>query len=55
MGTEVVKNGADVFSKGNDNSDKWRNPNYPNLKYNTILPTPGVALDTTIQDESFLP
>ena len=53
MGIEVVATGVDVFA--NDNSEKWRNPQYPNLKYGVTIPAPGLAVDTTIQDESFLP
>ena len=55
MGIEVVQTGFDPSSIGNDNSEKWRNPNYPNLKYGVAIPAPGMTIDTTIQDESFLP
>ena len=54
IGMEVVRTGAEL-QKMNSNTEKWHNPNYPNLKYNTNIPAPGVALDTTIQDHSFLP
>jgi len=53
MGMEVVQSGFNISA--GENSEKWRNPNYPNLKYGLPIPTPGVAVDTTIQDESFLP
>ena len=55
MGTEVVNTGFQAFSKGNNNLDKWRNPNYPNLKYTDNIPTPGVTFDTTLQDETMVP
>jgi hypothetical protein len=55
MGMEVVQNGLNPYGNGNDNSEKWRNPNYPNLKYGVTIPAPGVVIDTTIPDESFLP
>lgn len=55
MGLEVVRTGFDAFSNINENGEKWRNPNYPNLKYGVPIPPPGVTLDTTINDESFLP
>ena len=54
MGIEVVRTGFEL-QQMNSNNEKWRNPNYPNLCYNANIPVPGVALDTTIQDNSFLP
>ena len=54
MGIEVVRTGFEL-QRMNSNAEKWRNPNYPNLSYNTSVPTPGLSLDTTIQDHSFLP
>jgi hypothetical protein len=49
MGVEVVQTGFDPSSNGNDNSEKWRNPNYPNLKYGVIIPSPGISMNTTSQ------
>ena len=54
LGTEIVRTGFEL-QQMNSNSEKWRNPNYANLSYNTSVPTPGLSLDTTIQDHSFLP
>ena len=55
MGIEVVRTGFDPFSSGNDNSEKWRNSQYPNFKYSGIIPAMGLTVNTAIQDESFLP
>jgi hypothetical protein len=42
MGMEIVSSDTD-FLTINDNSDKWKNPNYPNLKSNEIIPTAPVS------------
>ena len=55
MGIEVVRTGFNPYDNGNRNLEKWRNPQYPNLQYNINLPPIGTAIDTTIQDNSFLP
>jgi hypothetical protein len=54
MGMEVVQTAFDL-SQQPSNAEKWRNPNYPNLRYDTIIPPPGIVVDTSIQDSSFLP
>lgn len=53
MGIEVVKTDFELSQQA-DNSEKWRNPNYPNLRYDTVIHPPGVSVDTTIVDKSFL-
>jgi hypothetical protein len=53
MGVEVVKTDFEL-SQMNFNIEKWRSPNYPNLRYDTIIPPPGMTLDTSITDNSFL-
>jgi len=54
MGTEVVKTEFEL-SQMNSNAEKWRKPEYPNLRYDTIIPGPPVTVDTSIADSSFLP
>jgi hypothetical protein len=54
IGMEVVKTEFDLSQAG-PNAEKWRNPNYPNLQYNVNIPTPGITLDTTINDSICLP
>lgn len=54
MGMEVVRTDFEL-SQAASNAEKWRNPNYPNLRYDTIIPPPGISLDTTVKDNSFLP
>lgn len=53
MGIEVVKTDFEL-SQMTDNSEKWRNKQYPNLRYDTIIPPPGISVDTSITDNSFL-
>jgi hypothetical protein len=53
MGIEVVRTDFELASM-NDNSEKWRNKQYPNLRYDTIIPPPGISVDTSIKDNSFL-
>jgi hypothetical protein len=53
VGVEVVKTEFEL-TQMMTNQEKWRNPNYPNLRYDTIIPSPGLAVDTSIQDNSFL-
>ncbi len=54
LGTEIVRTGFEL-QQMNSNAEKWRNPNYANIPYNSRLPVPGVTVDTTIQDHTFLP
>ncbi len=54
MGMEVVRTEFDL-SQEPQNAEKWRNPNYPNLRYDTVIPPPGIVLDSTMVDNSFLP
>ena len=54
IGMEVVKTEFDLSQEAS-NAEKWHNPNYPNLRYDTIIPPPGVSVDTNIQDSSFFP
>ena len=54
IGMEVVKTEFNLSQEAS-NAEKWHNPNYPNLRYDTIIPPPGVSVDTNIQDSSFLP
>jgi hypothetical protein len=54
MGMEVVRTDFDM-ERLVDNSEKWRDPHYPNLKYGTFIPPPGLSLDTNVVDNSFLP
>ena len=53
MGVEMVKTDFEL-SQLNDNSEKRRNPSYPNLRHGTIIPGPGMATGTTIKDNSLL-
>jgi|ERR1035441_7172867 hypothetical protein len=53
MGIEVVKTDFEL-AQMMGNQDKRRNPKYPNLRYDTIIPGPGLTLDTNVQDSSFL-
>lgn len=53
IGMEVVKTDFEL-SQEIANQEKWRNPKYPNLRYDTIIPVPGITVDTAIQDNSFL-
>jgi len=53
MGLEVVKTDFEL-SKITANAEKWRNKNYPNLRYDTIIPSPGLTMDTSITDNSIL-
>lgn len=54
IGMEVVRTGFEL-SQASANAERWRNPNYPNLRYDTIIPPPGVSVDSTVVDSSFLP
>ena len=53
MGLEVVKTDFEL-SQTNGNIEKWRNPKYPNLRYDTVIPPPELTIDTSIKDNSFL-
>ena len=53
IGMEVVRTDFEL-SQMNSNAEKWRNPTYPNLSYNTNIPVPGLTIDTSIKDNSFL-
>ena len=53
MGMEIVKTDFEL-SQMNPNAEKWRNKQYPNLRYDTIIPVPGLTIDTSIKDNSFL-
>ena len=53
MGIEVVQTDFEL-AQHMANQEKWRNPKYPNLRYDTIIPVPGLTVDTSIQDNSFL-
>ena len=52
MGTEVVSSGFD-WDKKNANREKWRNPNYPNLQRDVVIPPPGTSFNTHIIDGSY--
>ena len=54
MGVEVSKTSFELSNEAS-NAEKWHNPNYPNLRYDSIIPPPGVSVDTTVTDSSFLP
>ena len=54
VGMEVVRTDFELSQMGS-NAEKWRDPNYPNLRYGVNIPPPGISLDTTIKDSSFLP
>lgn len=54
IGMEVVRTDWEL-QQMNTNAEKWRKPQYPNLRYDTIIPPPGLTVDTNIQDNSFLP
>ncbi|HOT88110.1 MAG TPA: hypothetical protein PLC59_00575 [Bacteroidales bacterium] len=53
MGIEVVKSDFELSQQLNY-QEKWRSPKYPNLRYDTVIPEPGITVDTTIKDNSFL-
>lgn len=53
IGIEVVKTDFELAST-NYNLEKWRNKQYPNLRYDTIIPPPGLMVDTSIRDNSLL-
>lgn len=53
IGMEVVRTDFEL-QQMNANAEKWRNPIYPNLSYNTNIPVPGLTVDTNIRDNSFL-
>ena len=53
MGIEVVKTDYELAQMV-FNQDKQRNQKYPNLRYDTIIPVPGLTMNTNIQDNSFL-
>lgn len=53
IGMEVVKTDFEL-SQMNPNAEKWRNKQYPNLRYDTIIPVPGITVDTSIKDNTFL-
>lgn len=49
MGLEVVATDYDM-TKLNNNSEKWRNPDYPNLQHDAPIPVPPVSVNTSIVD-----
>jgi len=51
MGVEVVSTGFDM-NLLDKNRENWRNPNYPNLQADVVIPPPPVAPDTRIVDNS---
>lgn len=53
VGIEVVKTDFEL-AQMNSNAEKQRSPNYPNLRYDTIIPPPGMTMNTNITDSSFL-
>jgi len=48
LGEEVVAAGFD-FNEVDENREKWRNQNYPNLPADTIIPPPPVVSDHPIE------
>ncbi len=46
MGLEVVASDYDL-TKFNDNSEKWRNPDYPNLQHDAPIPVPPISTNVS--------
>jgi hypothetical protein len=48
MGVEVVATSFDPDAVPDNNLQKWRNPNYPNLPADEPIPTPAMSWDNDI-------
>jgi hypothetical protein len=53
MGAEVVGTGFDMLSL-DKNKEKWRNPNFPNLQKDVVIPAPPITVSDDITDNSIV-
>jgi hypothetical protein len=51
INTEVVSTDYDL-TQFDINREKWRNPNYPNLPKDEVIPPPGISVVDSVTDQS---